>query len=97
MDIMEASSITSSVPGPTWRMPRALRWPGRCPRKTELFSATSTPAEASTLRAACAVAMPTTSPLPASIHAREACARVRVLPLPAGPTITSTVRSEVSA
>jgi len=97
IDIIDASSITSSVPGPMSRIPSAPRRPGRCPRNTALFSAARTPASASTFRAACAVAMPSTCPIPASAHACAAAARTAVFPLPAGPVITSTTRADVSA
>jgi hypothetical protein len=74
----------------------APRRPGRCPRNTDEFSATSTPAAASTLRAACAVASPMTGPVPEQVQAGAASASTRVLPLPAGPTRTSATRAEVS-
>ena len=57
-----------------------------------MFAVTRTPALWSSLVAFCEVAVPNTGPL----HARAAAASTRVLPVPAGPVITSTVRAEVS-
>ena len=58
-----------------------------------VFAVTWMPAARSSLVAFWEVAVPTTGPS----HARAMAARTRVLPVPAGPVITSTVRAEVSA
>ena len=57
-----------------------------------MFAATWMPAARSSLVAFWEVAVPNTGPS----HTRAAVARTLVLPVPAGPVITSTVRAEVS-
>jgi len=58
-----------------------------------VFAAAATPAARSSFVAFCEVAVPATGPP----QAFAAAARARVLPVPAGPVITSAVRGEVSA
>ena len=50
----------------------------------------------STLRALLEAVSATTGPIPACCQARAISIAVRVLPVPAGPTITSARRGEVS-
>ena len=64
----------------------------RSARSLVVFAATRTPAWRSSLVAFWEVAVPNTGPP----HARAAAASTRVLPVPAGPVTTSTVRAEVS-
>jgi hypothetical protein len=83
---MEPSSATISERGgirPRWMAPSSR----------VVFAATWIPAWRSSLVAFWEVAVPTTGPS----HARAMAARTLVLPVPAGPVITSTVRAEVSA
>jgi len=86
MEIMEPSSARISEPG-------RIRPSFRSASKRVVFAATRMPAARSSLVAFWDVAVPTTGPS----HARAMAARTLVLPVPAGPVITSTVRAEVSA
>ena len=87
---MEPSSTTISEPG-------GIRPPVMSASSRVVFAATCTPAVRSSLVAFWEVAVPNTCPVPSGCaQARAAAARTRVLPVPAGPVITSTVRAEVS-
>ena len=97
IDIIDASSSSSSVPGRTVLGPRASRRPCRWPRNSAVLSARSTPASRSALRAAWEVVSPYTSPRPACRHSPATWAAVRVFPEPAGPTRISARRSLVTA
>ena len=82
MEIMEPSSARISEPGgmrPCWRSASSR----------VVFAATRMPAARSSLVAFWEVAVPNTGPS----QIRAAVARTRVLPVPAGPVITSTVRA----
>ena len=85
MDTIEPSSAMISEPAGI--RPLAMSASSRV-----VFAATWTPAWRSSLVAFCEVAVPNTGPS----QARAVAARTRVLPVPAGPVITSTVRAEVS-
>ena len=86
MEIMEPSSATISEPGGIWP-----RWMAASSRV--VLAASRIPAARRPLVAFWEVAVPNTGPS----QARAMAARTRVLPVPAGPVITSTVRGEVSA
>src|SRR6516164_9044021 len=84
MDTIDPSSTKISDPGQM--LPRLAT-------SLVVLAVTATPAARSSLVAFCDVAVPTTGPA----HACAAAARARVLPVPAGPVITSVTRGEVSA
>lgn len=83
MEIIEPSSTAISDPGGI-----RSRWASSLVVLADIW----TPAARSSLVAFWDVAVPNTGPL----HAPAAAARTRVLPVPAGPVTTSTMRAEVS-
>src|SRR5271165_4179968 len=87
--MVEASSTSSSGPGPVSTSPRAPRRPGRWPRNWALLYETGTPA-ARVLRADWAAVIPITWPRPAAAHALPPSVRTWVLPDPAGALMTET-------
>ena len=92
-EVIEPSSSRISVPGRSVMAPQRAAGLGVWPRNCAVLYASTPAAVARTLRAAWLGASPITSPR----HIRAACASTRVLPLPAGPTITETVRDLVTA